>query len=358
MGKRDYYDVLGTNRDATEREIKKVYRNLARKYHPDVNCVDADAEEKFKEIVEAYEVLSDSEKRCQYDNFGHTKAGMSFDGSGVFDDIFGMVFRDFGFQNRTRPMKERGSNLIFEVAIELEEVYRGVEKVVTIKKAAMCGECNGSGAEHGTHAETCTLCGGSGFIRTTHRSLFGNLVKTQTCKECEGRGRTISSVCSVCGGEGRVNESCDITVEIPAGVPSGSRLKITGQGEAGFRGGPAGDLYISVYVKPHQFFEVNGSNTVCNYTISFSQAALGATVEILTLDGKEKFKIPPGVQSGTIFNLKGKGLPYLNSRKKGDQLVRVVVATPTKLNEAQKKLLKTLAEIGKEDLGLKKRILN
>ncbi|MDO8885850.1 molecular chaperone DnaJ [Candidatus Oleimmundimicrobium sp.] len=357
MGKKDYYDILGVSRNATEKEIKKMYRDLARKYHPDVNSVDVDAEEKFKEIVEAYEILSNSEKRYQYDNSGHAKTGAAgFGGFGGFEDLFGMVFGDFGFQSETRPTRERGSDLIYEVAIELEEAQRGVKKVINIKKAVTCKKCNGTGAEYGTSVEVCPSCGGSGFIRSTQRSLFGNLVKTHTCKECGGRGGIITSPCSACGGEGRVNENCNISIEIPAGVPSGSRLKIRGQGEAGFRGGLIGNLYINVYVKPHNYFEVNNYDVICDYAISFSQAALGATIEVLTLGGNEKLKLPPGVQSGTIFCLKGKGLPYLNNRKSGDQFVRINVATPTKLSAARKKLLKDMAEFKDKGLGMKKRV--
>ena len=356
MAKRDYYEVLGIDRDATEKDIKRAYRHLARRHHPDVNGTDPDAERKFKEIAEAYEVLSDNEKRHQYDAFGHTKSGMGFDGFGAFDDLFGMVFGDFGARSQTRATTERGSDLICDISIELEDAYRGVEKNINLKKALKCEECNGTGAEPGTSPIECLLCNGSGVIRTTQRTFFGNLVKTHTCNRCGGRGKIISSVCKVCDGEGRIKKDCSISIKIPAGATSGLRFKINGQGEAGFRGGPFGDLFVDVYVQPHSIFEVRGNDLMCDFAISFSQAALGATIDIFTFDGDEKLKIPPGIQGGTIFNLRGKGLPCLNSRRRGDQLIRILVATPTKLSAAQKELFKRLDEIGEENLGIKKRL--
>jgi len=358
MGKRDYYETLGVGRDATEKEIKRAYRGLARKYHPDVNCTDSDTEEKFKEINEAYEMLSDADKRYRYDNFGHANAGASPGDFNVFNDLFGMVFGDFGAQSRTRPMQERGSDLICEIAIELEEVLSETEKFVDFRKAVECDKCGGTGAEPGTNLINCPSCGGSGFVRSTQRTVFGNMVKTHTCSKCNGRGKIITSMCKTCGGEGRIKKVCRVSVKVPAGIPSGSRLKVKGQGEAGFRGGPAGDLYVDVYVKPHSFFGLNGNDVICDFAINFGQAALGMTAEIPTLDGTEKLKIPAGVQSETMFTLRGKGLPYLNSRRRGNQLVRIRVTTPTKLSTAQRELFERLAEGNGESIGIRKRIIS
>ncbi|MBO8128544.1 MAG: molecular chaperone DnaJ [Peptococcaceae bacterium] len=359
MSKRDYYEVLGVSRDASQEEIKKAYRKLARKYHPDANKDDPDAEAKFKEISEAYAVLSDPDRRRQYDQFGHagpTGQGFGFEDfnwqdfanfSG-FGDIFDMIF---GTGGRYRTGPQRGRDLRVEMEIAFEEAAFGVEKEITIPRVETCDTCGGSGAAPGTSPKTCPECGGRGQVSFAQQTSFGRFVQTRPCHRCGGRGQIVEVLCHTCHGSGRVEKRRRIKVRIPAGVDDGSRLRLAGEGEAGSRGGPPGDLYVYIRVRPHKIFEREGNNVVMELPITFAQAALGDEVEVPTLDGKSKFRIPEGTQTGTVFRLRGRGIPYLNGHGRGDQHVRVRVVTPRKLSDKQKKLLLEFAKLSGEQLS-------
>lgn len=358
MAKRDYYEVLGVSRDATTEEIKKAYRKLALQYHPDRNPGDKTAEEKFKEIGEAYEVLSDPEKRAAYDQYGHA----AFDprarvgthtygpfhdpfeifrevfGSGVesvFDDIFGI-----GRFDPTRP--QQGEDLRYDLEISFEEAARGCEKEITIRRLETCTECGGSGAEPGARLRSCPTCGGRGQVR---RTLGGFINIAETCPRCGGAGRTIDRLCRACRGEGRQMRPAKVKLRIPPGVDTGTRLRSVGNGQSGLRGGPPGDLYVVIHVKPHEIFQRDGDDLICEVPVSFVQAALGAEIEIPTLDGKATIHIPPGTQPGTLFRLKGKGIKSLHGHGTGDLLVRVKLEVPTNLNAAQKAKLQEFANL-------------
>lgn len=362
MAKRDYYEVLGVSRDASQEEIKKAYRRLARKYHPDANPNDKGAEAKFKEISEAYKVLSDPQKRANYDRFGHAEPGQQgFDGFGGFggfgggfeqnfgfDDIFDMFFGGGGRRRRSGPQK--GADLRADLEITFEEAAFGVEKDINVLRTETCDFCGGSGAAKGSRPVTCSNCNGTGQVQSTYSSPLGRIVQSRTCERCRGSGKIIENPCPVCGGTGRQRKRRKIHVKVPAGVDDGSRLRLSGEGEPGERGGPQGDLYVFIRVKPHRLFKRDGNNVVCEWPISFVQAALGDEVVIPTLDGKAKLKIPEGTQSGTTFRLRGKGIPYLNGYGRGDQYVRVVVKIPTKLSQKQKELLRQFAALGGENV--------
>jgi molecular chaperone DnaJ len=342
VSKRDYYEVLGVSRDATEEEIKKAYRKLARQYHPDVNKA-PDAAEKFKEAKEAYEVLSDSQKRAQYDRYGHIDPNQGIGGFdaadfGGFGDIFDMFFG--GGQRRNPNAPQRGADLQYTMTIEFKEAVFGKEADIQIPRTETCDNCHGSGAKPGTSPETCKVCRGTGQQEIVQNTAFGRIVNRRVCSACGGHGTIIKEKCPTCHGAGKVKRHRKIHVKIPAGVDDGSQLRVSGEGESGTRGGPPGDLYIVIRVKPHDFFIREGDDIYCEVPLTFVQAALGDEIEIPTLTEKVKLKIPPGTQTGTYFRLKGKGVPRLRGYGQGDQQVRVVVVTPTNLNEQQKELLR------------------
>lgn len=354
MAKRDYYEVLGVSKDATQDEIKKAYRKLARQYHPDVNPDDKSAEEKFKEASEAYEVLGDEQKRAGYDRFGHAAAdgagfgGFQGTGFGGLDDLFEMFFSGGsgfgggGRGNQRRP--QRGTDLRYDLTISFEEAAFGVKKDLSIPRMETCATCDGSGAAPGTHSSKCSTCGGTGQVQTTQSTPFGHFQSVRTCHRCQGSGEVITTPCSSCHGQGRVRKTRKITVTIPAGVDAGSRLRVAGEGEAGILGGPPGDLYVVIRVKPHKVFQRRNQDVFLEIPITMVQAALGAEIEVPTLGGKETIKVTEGTQSGAVFSLKGKGIPYLQGSGKGDQHVTVQVVTPTNLSEEQKEILKNFGE--------------
>lgn len=354
MAKRDYYDVLGVPRGATQDEIKKAYRKLARKYHPDVNPGDKQAEERFKEISEAYEVLGDEQKRAQYDQFGHVGDGGAgfggFQGTGFggLDDIFDMFFGGTGFGDGTgasrRPQPQRGADLRYDLTIDFEEAAFGAKKNISIPRTENCSTCGGTGSAPGTSPSKCNVCGGTGEVRTTQNTPFGRFQSIRTCHRCHGTGEIITSPCGTCHGQGRVRRTRNISITIPAGVDTGSRLRVAGEGEAGILGGPPGDLYVIIRVRPHKVFERRKNDVYMEIPISIVQAALGDEIEVDTLDGKEKLRIPEGTQTGATFTIKGKGIPRLHGSGRGDQVVQVQVIVPTNLNDKQKQLLK---EFGK-----------
>lgn len=347
MAKRDYYEVLGVTKTSTEVEIKKAYRTLAVKYHPDKNPGDAAAEDSFKECAEAYSVLSDSQKRAQYDKFGH--GGM---GGGGFDPGFSNIediFDIFGFgdmfggggRQRTRSRVQRGSDLRYDLEITLEEAANGKDEKLEIPRLETCGECTGSGAEKGSKAEDCIACAGSG--QTRYQQGFFSVMRT--CPNCSGKGSIIRNPCKECKGHGRVEKEKTLEIKIPAGVETGSRLRVTGEGEGGVAGGPSGDLFVVIHVKEHETFERQGANLYSSVPISFAQAALGADIKVKTLDSEEDLTIPAGTQTGTVFRVKSKGMPELGGRGRGDLFVAVTLITPQTLSKEQRKLLEELAEI-------------
>jgi molecular chaperone DnaJ len=353
MSKRDYYEILSVSRTATDVEIKKAYRSLAVQYHPDKNPGNAEAEEKFKEAAEAYAILSDPQKRAAYDRFGHQGVGAGSPGfdpgfSNIEDifDIFG--FGDmFGGQGRGRRTSvQRGSDLRYDLEITLEDAASGKDEKLRIPRLEKCDECSGSGAEKGTTAETCITCGGSG--QTRYSQGFFSVMRT--CSTCHGRGQVIKTPCKKCRGEGRIEKEKTIEIKIPAGVETGSRLRVTGEGESGMNGGPSGDLFIVIHVADHENFERQGANLYSAVPITFAQAALGADIKVKTLDGEEDLKVPAGTQTGTVFRVKGKGMPNLAARGHGDLFVAVTLVTPKTLTKEQRKLLEQLAEV--EDLDL------
>ncbi|HXU78634.1 MAG TPA: molecular chaperone DnaJ [Methylomirabilota bacterium] len=353
MAKRDYYVVLGIEKGATEEEIKKAYRRLAVKHHPDKNPDDKTAEEQFKELGEAYEVLSDPQKRTLYDQYGHAafdrRAGAQarggfhdpfevfrevFGGGGIFEDLFGG-----GRQDPTQP--QRGDDLRYDMEITFEEAAHGCEKEITVTKLDRCDTCHGTGAESGSRARVCPGCGGRGQVITS-RGIFSI---AQTCPQCHGAGKIIDKPCKTCRGAGRRERTSKITLRIPAGVDTGSRLRSSGNGEAGLRGGPSGDLYVVLHVKPHEVFQRDGEDLLCEVPVGFVQAALGVEIDVPTLDGKASLKIPPGTQPGTMFRLKGKGVKNLQGYGHGDLHVRINVEVPTQLSSAQKAKLQEFADL-------------
>lgn len=350
MAKRDYYEILGVSRTATENEIKSAYRKLAVQHHPDKNPGNSESEEKFKEAAEAYSVLSDAQKRAAYDRFGHAGAGGQgfggFDGAGFtgnIEDIFDLFgFGDmFGSRGGRRTTAQRGADLRYDLEITLEEAATGKEQKLKIPRLEKCEECDGKGAEKGTQPETCITCSGSG--QTRYQQGFFSVMRT--CANCRGTGQIIKSPCKKCHGAGRIEKEKSLEIKIPAGVETGSRLRVTGEGEAGTNNGPAGDLFVVIHVAEHELFERQGANLYASAPISFAQAALGAEIDVKTLDGEEKLKIPAGTQTGTVFRLKGQGMPNLGGRGKGDLFVAVTLVTPKNLTKEQRKLLEQLAEI-------------
>ena len=352
--KRDYYEVLGVSKGASEDEIKKAYRQAAKKYHPDLNPGDKEAEVHFKEVNEAYEVLSDPQKKARYDQFGHAGVdpnfgaggygGAGFDGED-FDlgDIFSSFFGGGGRrQNPNAP--RRGSDVGASVVISFEESARGCKKQVNVQLVTTCDECGGSGAAKGTSSRTCAQCGGSGQVRTQQRTPFGVVQTQSVCPSCHGRGKTIDTPCRKCSGSGQVRKPATIGINIPAGIDDGQVISIRGKGNAGQNGGPAGDLQVQGAVRPHPLFERQGYDILCDLPLTYAQVALGAEVSVPTLDGKVPYTIKEGTQPGETFRLKGKGFPYINGRGRGDLLVHVTVEVPRNLNSEQKKLLKSFEE--------------
>ena len=355
--KRDYYEVLGIQKGASEDEIKKAYKKLARKYHPDMNPGDKEAEEKFKEVNEANEVLSDPEKKARYDQFGFAGVDPNYGAGagggaygGGFDfgdlgDIFGSFFGGgFGGQRRNPNAPQRGESIRASVSISFTEAAFGCEKSVTIERSEQCPTCKGSGCAPGTTPEICPDCHGSGTVQTHRQTPMGVFASNGPCRKCGGTGRLIHQPCSDCRGSGAVRKRRTIKVNIPAGIDHGQTISLRGQGGAGKNGGPAGDLLITVMVQPHEIFRRDGVDVFCEAPITFTQAVLGAELEIPTIDGKVKYSIPEGTQTGTVFRLKGKGVPVLNGRGRGDQYVTVVIETPRSLNKEQKEALRRFSE--------------
>lgn len=368
--KRDYYEVLEVTRTATVEEIKRSYRKLAVKHHPDKNPDDPHAEERFKELGEAYDVLMDENKRSAYDRYGHAAfaqgTGPAAGGGGfhdpfdIFREVFGQggggggIFEQFfggGGGGRDREGRQRGSDLRYDMQIKLEEAAFGCEKEIEISKLDVCAKCDGRGAEEGSHAATCPTCHGRGQVISSR----GFFQVSQTCPNCRGTGQIIAKPCRACHGEGRVEAVSRIKLKIPAGIEDGSRLRSSGNGEAGIRGGPRGDLYVVIHVKEHEVFERQEDSLYCEVPISFITATLGGEVKVPTLEGKASVKVPAGTQSATIFKLRGKGMPTLNSSARGDLMVRVLVEVPTRLNTEQRKKLEEFAELcGEENTPIHK----
>lgn len=352
MARRDYYQVLDVARTATHVEIKKAYRRLAMKFHPDRNPTDHEAEGRFKEVKEAYEVLCDPQKRAAYDQFGHAGVdasrggGQGFDPRDAFGDIFGEVFGDiFGGGRRNRSGVYRGADLRYELALDLEQAVFGAAANVEFTTLAECGECKGSGSAEGAKPATCETCRGAGQVRMQQ----GFFAVQQTCPRCQGRGQVITDPCSGCRGQGRLRRQKTLAVKVPAGVDDGDRIRLTGEGEAGRNGGPAGDLYVEIRVREHKIFERDGSHLSCEVPMSFATASLGGTIEVPTLDGNATIKVPPETQSGRVFRLREKGIKPVRGGPTGDLFCRVVVETPVNLSREQKELLRSLEGSLKND---------
>lgn len=355
MAKKNYYEILSVHKNASETEIKKAYRKLALQYHPDKNPAgDKGAEEKFKEAAEAYEVLGDRQKRAQYDLFwyqgerfqGFRETGFEFEAG--FGDIFEDVFSDFfhGTATKQKARPKRGADLRYNLEISFEESALGIDTRIRVPRMERCEKCNGSGAKKGTSAIICPSCEGRGYLKI-QRGFFGI---RKTCSSCNGEGNVIKDLCSECNGTGNVREKRTLTVRIPSGIEDGTRLKLSGEGNSGVKGGPSGDLFVVISVKKHPVFTRDGNNILCEIPISFTQSALGADIDVPTLTGKANMKIPAGTQTNQIFRLKGKGIPAVNSLIFGDELVRVIVETPVKLNTRQRELLEEFARINGEEV--------
>ena len=366
--KRDYYEVLGVSKGASDDEIKKAYRKLAKKYHPDMNPGDKEAEAKFKEVNEAYSILSDSEKRARYDQFGHAGVDPNYGAGGpgggfggfdmgdidlgdIFGSFFGGGFGGFGGSSSARRNgPQKGESLRASLTISFEEAAFGCEKEINLNRTEECEACHGSGAEPGTTAETCPDCRGTGVVRVQQRTGGFAFSSTAPCSRCRGTGKIIHTPCKACGGSGSVKKSKRVTVSIPAGIDDGQAISLRGQGNAGKNGGPAGDLIVAVHVKPHPQFHRDGTTVLYEQPVTFYQAVMGAELEIPTIDGKVKYNLPAGTQTGTTFRLRGKGIPELRGRGRGDQYVTVRVQVPTSLNGEQKEALRAFAEAMGEDV--------
>ncbi len=354
MIKRDYYEVLGVSSNASDEEIKKAYRKSALKYHPDRNPGDKECEEKFKEASEAYEVLRDSEKRGLYDRFGHDGLKNSgFSGFSGFEDIFmsfGDIFEDFfglggfGGRRRNRSSAQRGDDLKYDIHISLHEAAFGIEKKIELKKGIQCPTCSGNGSEPGTSPETCSMCNGAGKVK--QQQGFFSIVTA--CPRCHGNGSYISKPCKKCSGSGKILQKKSLKVKIPAGVETGMKLRLVQEGESGERGGPPGDLYVFIHVNEDPLFKRHNNDIVCQIPISFSQAALGDEIEVPTLNGREKLKIPKGIQSGELLSIKGAGIPYINGSGRGNEIIQVIVKTPEKISKRQEELFRELALLEEE----------
>lgn len=367
MTKKDYYETLGVSKDASPDEIKKAFRKLARKHHPDVNNGDKGSEAKFKEINEAFEILGNPQKRGQYDQFGDAafsggqggfgSGGQGF-GSGSFEDIFsgfGDIFDIFsgGMGGRTRRKNgpQSGADLKYDLEISLEDSYNGLVTKIDVPHLETCSVCDGTGAKAGTSPKTCSACGGSGQVKHIRRTFMGQVVSIGVCDKCNGTGKIIDSPCPECDGGGRVRKERTIEVKIPKGIDSENHLRVAGEGDAGVKGGPSGDLYIIIHVRPHEIFERYNNDIYCKTSISFSQAGLGDVIEVPTISGKKaKLKIPSGTQSHTVFRLKGQGMPDVHGRGSGDQMIKVVVKTPETLDKKQKESLRMFSEASGEEI--------
>ena len=361
--KRDYYEVLGVSKDAGEDEIKKAYRKLAKQYHPDLNPGNAEAEAKFKEISEAWEILSDPEKKSRYDQFGFAGVDPNYGagqpgggyggGYGGFDvdigDIFSSIFGGgFGGGGSSRNAPRRGDDIDRSITISFEEAVFGCSKDITVNRIEKCASCGGTGAEKGTSPETCQTCRGTGQVRQTRRTALGSFSTTAPCSACNGKGKVIKTPCKDCNGNAYVRKTRTITVQIPAGIDDARTIILRGQGSHGANNGPAGDLHVLVRVTKHPIFERDGANLLCTVPVTFTQAALGAEIEIPSLEGPMKYTIPDGIQSGTVLRIKNKGITIVNSKNRGDYLLTVIVETPKNLNSKQKELLKELGKITDE----------
>ncbi|MBR5542546.1 MAG: molecular chaperone DnaJ [Oscillospiraceae bacterium] len=362
--KRDYYEVLGVAKTATDAELKSAYRKLAKKYHPDFNKDNKEAEEKFKEVNEAYEVLSDASKRQKYDQFGHAGVDPNFGAGGYggygggfggfedFDigDIFGSFFGGgFGGGQARRNAPTRGESIRVSLVLSFEEAAFGCTKEISVTKTEKCSECQGSGAAKGTNAETCATCHGTGTVKTTRRTPLGMISSSGVCPTCHGTGKIIKTPCGKCSGTGRERVSRKLSVNIPAGIDEGQTVSLRGEGNAGTNGGPNGDVLITVSVRPHHILTRDGTSVMCDVPITFTQAVLGAEIEVPTLDGKVKYTVPEGTQTGTVFRLRGKGVPHLHSSRRGDQFVRVNIEVPKNLSKKQKELLSEFSKaVGEE----------
>ncbi len=368
---KDYYEVLGVGKDAGQDEIKRAFRNLAKKYHPDTNQGEPNAEARFKEINEVYEVLSDPTKRSNYDAYGNPNGpvfGGPGGGGGAGQDPFGRVFGDFGgspfgdifgqfedlfgggSRRRAATGPVRGRDLEITLEISLEEAFSGVDKDIKVRRVEACSKCDGSGAEPGSKVVTCTTCHGTGQVRSTVNTMLGSMTTVKTCPQCGGAGKTAEKPCTECGGSGETVRTRVVTVKIPPGADSGLHLRLSGQGDAGQRGGPPGDLYVAVYVKPHAIFERQGDDLILDKLISFPLAALGGTSTIPTLEGVVELTVPGGTQPGAILRLRGRGMPRLRGRSKGDLMVRVNVRVPTRLSPREKELLTELGQSQGENI--------
>ncbi|HVE76925.1 MAG TPA: molecular chaperone DnaJ [Actinomycetota bacterium] len=343
----DYYEVLGVSREADESEIKKAYRSLARQYHPDANPGDPEAEHKFKDVAEAYAVLSDPEKRRQYDLFGSAGPSASIDPFDIFASFFGGG--PFGFGRG--PAVQAGNDLVTDVELDLEEVVRGATRTVKLTNHVRCDQCKGSGAAEGAGATTCARCGGAGSVRNVQRSVFGNVMTSFTCPDCQGSGQDISDPCPECTGEGRVRARDEVVVDVPAGVADGMQMEVSGRGEAGRRGAPAGDLYLRFRIKPHPSFERYEEDLLTKVPISFAHAALGGSVEVETFDGTERIDVPAGTQGGHRFKLRGHGIPHLRSGRRGDLFVEVAIDVPREMTAEQREAVRKLAEASGEKIS-------
>lgn len=366
--KRDYYEVLGVEKTASDDEIKKAYRKKAKEYHPDLHPGDKEAEEKFKEANEAYEVLSDADKKAKYDRFGHAGVdpnygagggfgggfggGMDFDLGDIFGSFFGGGFGGGGRQaNPNAP--RRGTDTQARVTLSFEEAAKGCKKTIEFTRVEVCSDCKGSGAQSGTSPETCPECNGRGQVNVQQRTPFGVIQTSKSCSRCGGKGKIVKTPCSKCHGKGAINRKVKLEVNIPAGIDDRQVVNVSGQGNSGANGGPAGNLHVAVYVRPHPFFERDGYDVWCEVTISYAQAALGDSIEVDTLDGKVRYDIPAGTQPGNVARLKGRGIQSVNGRNRGDQYIRIIVNVPRNLTSRQKELLREFdAEFGsKSTLG-------
>jgi molecular chaperone DnaJ len=345
--KRDYYEILGVSRDASKEDLRSAYRRLARKYHPDVSK-DEDAEERFKEVNEAYQVLNDDDRRAQYDQFGHAglnQNGMGGFGGSPFEDIFADLFGfGAGHSGPARRGPHRGNDLRYDLEITFEEAVFGVERDIEIYRQESCEHCHGSGAEPGTSPIRCSECGGSGQIRRAQQSIFGSFVNVSTCPRCGGTGEVVTSPCTMCHGAMQVETGRSLCVSVPAGVDDGMRVRLAGEGDQGLFGGPAGNLYVMLHVKPHKYFQRRENDILLNININLAQAAIGDRITVPTLDGDAELVIAAGTQPGTVSRLRGKGVPRLRGAGRGDQLVILNVQVPTRLNERQRELLTELGE--------------
>ena len=352
--KRDYYEVLGVNKGASDDEIKKAYRTAAKKYHPDLHPGDAEAEAKFKEVNEAYEVLSDHEKKARYDQFGHAGVDPNF-GAGPggspfgqdidIGDIFSSFFGGFGNRRSANPnAPRRGSDIETQLNISFEEAAKGCKKTVQYQAVSTCKDCNGTGAEKGTSPKTCTACGGRGQVTINQRTPFGTVQTSRVCDACRGRGKIVETPCHTCNGRGQVRRKKTVEVNVPAGINEDQVLNVSGHGNSGTNGGPAGDLHVYIGIRPHPVFERRGDDVWCELPLTFAQAALGATVTVPTLDGKVTYEVHEGTQPGDIFKLKGKGIQHLGGRTRGDQYVKVIIEIPRNLNAKQKQLIREFEE--------------